>query len=146
MPHFILHAFFAILSFVGLLRARSLPENSGAVHGSVEDSTGAVIPGATVTAMSQSGSAHTAETRSDGRYRIEGLENGTYTMSVKYTGFQQTKAVLVQVRAGRILEVNISVTVRTQIREITVEEPGLGQVSTEASTKLDGSIATITNQ
>jgi hypothetical protein len=86
-----------------------------------------------VTATDRKGGPHSAETKADGSYRINGLEDGTYTIEAHYTGLRQTKTVLVEVKAGRLAEADVSLTVRSQMQEITVNESGPGQVSTEAA-------------
>src|SRR5450631_2771134 len=121
------------ISFAGPIQARVSPAVSGVVRGTVKDSTGAVIPGAMVTAIDRKGGPHSAETKADGSYRINGLEDGTYTIEAHYTGLRQTKSILVEVKAGRMAEADISLTVRSQMQEITVNESGPGQVSTEAA-------------
>ena len=46
------------------------------------DPSGAVIPGATVVVKPQSsGSAQTAKTDGQGRYKVQGLEPGLYTVT-----------------------------------------------------------------
>jgi Carboxypeptidase regulatory-like domain len=80
MPRLAVLALFTIFVFAGLLPARVLSEVGGALRGTVKDSTGAVIPGATVTATDPGGRVSTADTGADGSYRINGLDNGTYTI------------------------------------------------------------------
>ena len=57
--------------------------------GEVKDTTGAVLPGVTVEAASPalSGKVRTAVTDVSGRYRIESLPPGSYTVTFSLVGF-----------------------------------------------------------
>lgn len=66
-------------------------ENAGAgtISGTVVDSSGAVIPNATVVATSSSGSITTGSTSSEGEYSVGPLAPGRYTLTVTANGFQR---------------------------------------------------------
>lgn len=70
-------------------RASAQVTTSG-VTGIVKDGQGAVIPGATVSAVHQpSGSAYEAVTQADGRFFIQGMRvGGPYTITASLTGFR----------------------------------------------------------
>jgi outer membrane receptor protein involved in Fe transport len=80
--------------FVLFLIAATIPPataqtSKGIIAGIVRDKTGAVVPGATVTVTSQ----ETSETRSTvaderGSFRIDAVNSGHYTVSVKAGGFE----------------------------------------------------------
>ncbi len=58
------------------------------IGGRVVDQNGAVIPGASVTAvLTRTGSRRTAVADTDGRYRILQLEPGTYVLRASAEGF-----------------------------------------------------------
>ena len=61
----------------------------GSIVGNVKDSTGGVLPGATVT-ITHNETKATRETTTDGSgaYRFPTVQTGTYTVVVKMTGFQ----------------------------------------------------------
>lgn len=82
-----LTAFFA-LAAVPALRAQS---GAGSIQGTVTDSTGAVIPGATVHVVNKgTGVASTTKTNSVGFYQVPGLLTGNYQVSVTATGMKTT--------------------------------------------------------
>src|SRR6186713_3226258 len=64
-----------------------------ALAGVVTDDTGGVIPGVTVEASSPAliEKVRTAVTDSSGRYRIEGLQPGQYSIRFSLQGFTATK-------------------------------------------------------
>ena len=74
----------------------------GTVIGTVTDSSGAAVPGATVTVKNEdTGLARTTVTSDDGSYSIPELPVGKYDVTVEKTGFQSsvTKGVRVDVAA-----------------------------------------------
>lgn len=63
--------------------------SNGTLVGSVVDPTGAVVPKATVSAVSpQYGQPHETHTDSVGTYRLESLQPGTYAVTITAEGFE----------------------------------------------------------
>jgi carboxypeptidase family protein len=112
----------------------------GSFSGSVSDKSGAVISGASVTAISQgTGVARQARTDDAGHYVIPLLPVGFYTLRVEVQGFRtaETKDLRLQVDEARELDFTLSPsTVTSQVEvsanAIAVEttNPSLGQVIT----------------
>ena len=60
----------------------------GALSGLVVDTTGALVPGATVTVHSPAtGQSRALASDTNGRFQVRELPAGTYTLSVKHEGF-----------------------------------------------------------
>ena len=93
---------------------------TGTLLGNVTDSSGAAVPGATVTATeTQTNSSRTAVTNEAGNYIFSSLRNGTYSVQAELQGFR------------KVIRPNVRVDVNTTMRaDLTLE---LGQV-TEAVT------------
>jgi hypothetical protein len=112
----------------GLLRAvwlfallLLLPANAFAqatIAGVVKDNTGAVLPGVTVEAASPAliERARTATTDGTGRFRIENLQPGPYTVTFSLTGFSTVK------REGLTLSGTTVTTVDGELRVGGVQE------------------------
>src|SRR6185369_3011118 len=82
----VLIAIFALLACSTLAHAQTI---TGSISGAVMDSTGGMIPGATVTLISEkTGQARTSTTNAEGRFNFAALQPGTYTLKVEYHGFQ----------------------------------------------------------
>jgi len=82
--------FAIVLALVGVATAAAQTSN-GTVIGSVTDTTGRAVVGATVTVVStDTGAARTTLTNQEGTYRIESLMPGTYDVSATATGFETT--------------------------------------------------------
>ena len=63
--------------------------HQGAIRGNVIDPTGAVVPGATVTATNdETGQTVISVSSSVGAYGLVGLEPGTYTLQTQMDGFK----------------------------------------------------------
>ncbi len=101
------------------------------IQGVVTDPSGAAIPKAEITASA--GSDVVRKTRSDalGRYTLNGLAAGAYTVRASAPGFAAYQLAVPQVAAGSILPLNISLTLSTQSEQVTVEAQPTGIVDTD---------------
>ena len=105
----------------------------GTVQGTVKDSTGGVIPGATVRLLNSAGSVATTSTQADGSFTLRGVAPGTYNVTVSYSGLSQTKPVSVNVASGQTATANLNMNVEEQKAEVTVNESSDNKISVEAS-------------
>src|ERR1700743_823260 len=61
----------------------------GAIVGTVEDQSGSVVPGATITLVNVGSSAkHTATSSASGNYEFPNLDAGTYQVTIVADGFK----------------------------------------------------------
>jgi Carboxypeptidase regulatory-like domain/TonB dependent receptor-like, beta-barrel len=73
---------------IGILLAPSAFAQNAQITGSVKDSSGAIIPGATVTARNvDTGLTRTAVTEGSGEYRLPSLPPGRYSVATELSGF-----------------------------------------------------------
>src|SRR5687767_4356446 len=91
--------------------------------GEVKDTTGAVLPGVTVEAASPAliEKIRTAVTDSSGRYRIESLPAGSYTVTFSLTGFAPVKREDLIVSGAGVTTVDVELTVGGMAETITVQ-------------------------
>jgi carboxypeptidase family protein len=90
---------------------------TGAILGRVTDTTGAVVPGATVQIQnSDTGLSRTEQTDSGGRYLSRNLPLGSYSVTVQQAGFQT------QVRSGIVLSVASELVVNMELAVGAVQE------------------------
>jgi len=101
------------------------------IQGVVTDPSGAAIPKAEITASV--GSDVVRKTRSDalGRYTLNGLTAGAYTVRAVAPGFAAYQFAVPQVAAGSVLPLNISMRLSTQSEQVTVEAQPTGVVDTD---------------
>src|SRR5678815_2714817 len=90
--------------------------------GEVKDTTGAVLPGVTVEAASPAliEKVRTAVTDGSGRYRIESLPPGSYTVTFSLTGFAPVKRADVVVSGSGVTTVDVDLTVGGVTETVTV--------------------------
>ncbi|PYV17023.1 MAG: hypothetical protein DMG07_06675, partial [Acidobacteria bacterium] len=107
------------------------------ISGTVTDVSGAVVPGATVTARNEAtGVRYSQSTTDAGLYAFPSLPVGVYTIAVELSGFKTAQ------KTGIVLEVNTPVVVNA-----TLEVGGVSEVvSVEGGyEKLQSSDATLGN-
>ena len=102
---------------------------SGKLEGMVVDASGAVVPGATVTARGQQGFSQSATTDSNGHYELS-LTTGTYDVTVQSRGFNSYNA-RTYVGVSRPTELNANLQVGSTNETVTVEAAST-EISPEA--------------
>jgi carboxypeptidase family protein/TonB-dependent receptor-like protein len=96
------------------------------ILGAVKDSSGGVIPEATLTARNvATGQTRTAVTAADGSYRFPALPVGTYELRVEHAGFQTEVRKDITLAVAQEAVVNFSLQVGTieQTVSVTAELP-----------------------
>ena len=75
---------------------------TGSLAGTVQDSTGAVIPGATITAIDKAeGVKHTDTSSGSGEFTLSNLPVGTYTVIISRPGFGDLKLENINIETGK---------------------------------------------
>src|SRR6185369_13052622 len=94
----------------------------GSVVGLVQDSSGGVIPGATVT-LTNKETAQTHETKSDdgGRYSISNVLPGQFDLKVSANGFKTMTRTDVGVSANIVSRMDLAMEVGSLTEQITVQ-------------------------
>ncbi|MGE0392650.1 MAG: carboxypeptidase regulatory-like domain-containing protein [Vicinamibacterales bacterium] len=95
--------------------------NAGQITGVVKDSSGAVLPGATVTATHPA-SGTTVERVSDatGRFLLPELRVGEWNIDASLSGFRTSTAKAVTVEIGRILQIDFTLGLEGLTETVTV--------------------------
>ncbi len=129
LPLRIVRYCFLLFLALALLPGQILAQSSSVrLRGVVTDPSGAVIPGATVTAKSAGTPPATTKTDGAGAYEIKGLQPGKYTVSVAAKGFS-VLAREVEVPAGQDQKLDFALEISAQQAEMVVEGEG-ARVST----------------
>jgi hypothetical protein len=130
-------SFCAVLLTLVAAFAASGQEFRGAIHGTVRDASGALLPGVTVTVTNvETNVSQTVVTETKGLYQVTHLNPGTYTVAASLEGFKPMVRKSVPVRIGDDLPLDfkmelggvsetISVTAGTPVLDTT---PNTGQV------------------
>ena len=116
---------------------------NASLSGTVEDTTQAVVPGATVTLTNDATQAtFTATSSSGGTYQFNELPPGIYTLAVKAKSFQQdtTSNVTVAAETPRTLNVTLQAGADTQTVTVNAESvPLLQTTDPSIGTTIDSS-------
>lgn len=136
MPRHFLFLFVVVLGLLLLAQTSIAHASSGVIRGTVKDSTGGVIPGATIVLTGSADQTRTTTTDESGAYSFTGVGPGTYKLQVTYTGLQQTALPTVTLSAGQTVSVNLTMTVKETRQEVTVEGENTNKVSTDPAHNL----------
>ncbi|QNI34051.1 carboxypeptidase regulatory-like domain-containing protein [Alloacidobacterium dinghuense] len=105
--------------------------DTGTVGGTVNDSSGAVVAGATVTFRSlQTDVRRTVDSSANGTYTVTGLSTGTYEVTVNAAGFQPYSSK-VEVTVGGHATVDATLSVSSATTQVEVIGEGGTQVNTQ---------------
>ncbi|MBI1895547.1 MAG: carboxypeptidase regulatory-like domain-containing protein [Acidobacteria bacterium] len=132
----------AFLSLLPLLLAAPMAGQTitGEITGTVFDDSGAVVPGATVSLMSEtSGARREGKTNTEGIFVFPALQPGTYTIRISRSGFQTVERTGVLLTANdRIAIGEIHLPVGQTTETVTVRSTGetLGTENAQTSALL----------
>jgi hypothetical protein len=112
--------------------------------GTVTDSTGAVVPGATVTLESPDavGGTQSATTNERGEYRFSDLPPGTYDITASLNGFQTVKRSGLRILFGSTLTIDLTLGVTGATETVTVEgkAPTVDVTTAQATSSVDSDL------
>src|SRR6202021_502265 len=100
-------------------------QSVGELRGQVLDPSGAAVPGAIVTLTMEN---HVLSTHSsqDENYSFHSLTPGTYSLTVQESGFAQFSKTDVLILAGRVQQLNVSLTIAIEQQNIQVTDQNSG--------------------
>jgi len=108
----------------------------GAIIGSVQDPSGAVVANVAIRATNNATKAErTTTSSSDGLYRFDGVDPGTYTVTFTAPGFAESRFNDVSVVATREVTLNVHLVVSTAASTVDVVDtpPGVELAKTSAT-------------
>ncbi len=109
-----------------LIPPATAQQTLGGITGTVTDTSGAVVVGATINLVGdQTKLSRTQTTNSSGNYLFVNLPIGNYTLSISQAGFQSQSIPAILVQANRTATVNVELKIGNVNESITVEESPL---------------------
>lgn len=112
------------------------------LQGTVSDANGSVVPGATVTLLSnETNISRSVTTTGAGAYTIPSLAPGNYQLSAEKTGFAKKVLSNITVRAEQTQSVNIALEVGQVSQTVTVSADATPTLNTETAI-IGGTITT----
>jgi hypothetical protein len=132
----------SLMIFSALLCSWGLAQTPGRLAAKVEDSTGAVIPGAHLTLLRRGEKVVEHTSGPDGSYTFGGLAHGTYDLDVEAKGFAKYSVTGIEVEENRTMQVSLKLRITSEEQvTVTAQTSGVSLSSEENtnSTVLKGS-------
>ena len=136
---------------IAFLAASSMPAGAaaqavtGTLLGNLTDSSGAAVPGATVTATEvQTNISRTTVTNENGYYIFSSLQNGTFEVAAELQGFKKVVRQGVKVDVNTTVRVDLTLEVGQMTESVTVsaESPLLQTDRTDTGRIIESKIVT----
>ena len=115
-------------------------QNTGTILGTIKDASGAVLPGAEVTAKNtETGISRSTTSGAKGEYRIPALAVGSYEVTATMTGFQTGVRQGIELSLGReaVVDFPLEVGAVTQQVTVTAEAPLINTTTATVSGLVD---------
>lgn len=131
-------AFLFLLAFMPIAHAQTAVD--GAIGGTVLDSTGAVVPNATILVHNNGTNAEqTVVSDGSGYFRVLHLQPGAYTVTVTTAGFETYRSVNLTVQVGVMtdMQARLQVGSSAQTVEVTGESPLVNTTSPDFAGVVD---------
>jgi Carboxypeptidase regulatory-like domain/TonB dependent receptor-like, beta-barrel len=136
--------FLLALSVCAPQRVFAQAQTTSTLTGTVTDSTGAVVPGATVSITSPSliGGAHSATTDSQGVYRFPSLQPGVYALTAELQGFRTVTHDNIRLPLGATITMDVAMGQVAAAETVVVSgRPSMVDVkSSAANTQIDNEL------
>ena len=107
--------------FYSVCPVQVIAQQTGSISGTVLDSSSKVLPNATVQILAANGTVSRQTTSgAEGRFTVDGLKPGNYTLDVTSDGFADTRHSSVVVSAGQPATVSIQLGLAVVSQEVIV--------------------------
>ena len=113
-------------------------EGATGLVGTVTDTSGAIVVGAKVIVQNIAGESKNTLTDAEGKFRVTGLANGKYDVSVTSDGFALFKSA-VEVNTGELESLAVQLQLAITATQVNVEAQRAAQVETE-NAEISGTI------
>ena len=113
----------ATIAFFGFAGTRALGQTlatTGGLHGQVLDPSGAAVAGATVLLNAADGHSTGATSNQQGVFDLKDMTPGKYTLEIIAKGFALYKNEDVEIAAGQVKNLNISLSIEEQEQQVVV--------------------------
>jgi hypothetical protein len=124
-PGFSVPALLAVVLAVVMATLGGLPLfaqiNTATLSGSVSDSSGAVVPDATVVVVQTgTGTTRTVQSNASGLFTVPLLQPGIYDLTISKTGFENTKQSNIELQVNQLASLSLTLTVGSVGQTVTV--------------------------
>jgi len=128
---------FALLLLVLIAIPAGAQSLTGSVGGVVKDEQGGALPGATVSLIGKTGTK-TATTGTDGTYRFQAVDPGTYSLDATMQGFKTQHVEIVSVSVGKQISMDFAMKIGgvSETLEVVGEAPVVDVQSSQTQNQL----------
>jgi Carboxypeptidase regulatory-like domain len=130
-----------LIGLLGVPSAIAFAQTGGQITGEIRDSTGALVPNASVTATNTATNvARSTETNSAGLYSFPGLTPGVYDVKVVMAGFATTTRAGIELQVQQVARIDLALTVgqAQQTIEVAANAALLATENATIGTVIDG--------
>ena len=130
----------AVLLFAAVAQFSQAQSITATIRGSATDSSGAVLPGATITVKQvETGFVRTVKTSNTGSYEVSNLPPGSYEIAAELAGFKQfvRKGITLSTGQDSVIAVAMEVGEITQQVVVTADAPLVDTTSAAVSGLVD---------
>jgi hypothetical protein len=118
---FLLASVFWLVALQVALNLPAVAQTTAAIHGVVTDETGAIVVGASVSAVNTlTNEVRAAKTDGNGFYRFPELAVGTYSVKAELAGFKTVNRTGIELTINRDAKVDIQLTVGVVTENVSV--------------------------
>lgn len=132
----LLAVLFAVVGLVLATGQATAQERFGGLSGVVQDASGGVLPGATVTITNKAtGAARTLVSGADGSYLVPDLDPGRYSVKVELSGFSSVEVADVLLLLGKTIQVDAQLKVGnvSEVVNVTAQTAAIDLRSTQVA-------------
>src|SRR4029077_3675221 len=137
---FLLQSFSIFLIVLFTASISNAQSDRGAISGTILDSSGAVVQGATIVATGvDTGAVYKANSTDTGAYRISDMQVGTYNLTVTAAGFKtsEQKGLVVQVNTTSSLDITLEAGDVKETLTVLADTPTLQTDTSDVGTIVD---------
>src|ERR1700756_3580651 len=116
--------------------------NTGVIHGTVTDPSGAAVMKANVILVAPAGQTNTAATSRSGYYEFRELPPGRYSVTVSAPGFADLDEHVIDLAAGQTEPLNVALSIAVEKEKVNVNEQPSAAVDTSPSNNAGAIILT----
>src|ERR1700757_3817288 len=116
--------------------------NTGVIHGTVTDPSGAAVTKANVILVAPNGQTNTAATSRSGYYEFRELPPGRYSVTVTAPGFADLDEHVIDLAAGQTEPLNVALSIAVEKEKVNVNEQPSAAVDTSPSNNAGAIILT----
>jgi len=138
--HFCLSTILFVLGFSFLTNPVAAQSDRGTISGTILDSSGGVVEGASIVATgAETGAVYKTVSSATGAYRIPNMQVGAYNLSVTATGFKTSehKGFLVQINTTSSLDITMQTGTVTETVTVLADVPTLQTDTSDLGTVVD---------